>query len=226
MHSTPLKAPVQAPPQGIATPILPTSILPPSLDVTPVTTTATRPKIYDHSDLSSSSSFSGFSESLINRARPILSSPYSPQTASPYSGIPGVITNEELANLPRYHCSSGAPTSHSSTSLSRIPRPTTPTKYKPSLVSRVLPQKSFNRRSPSKPVTPTPVIQDYHAYLRSLPPSQHVFAGATPPRLRLRLSLQSLYRARVNNVYVLNLVVLHCFSLNPGTNHFSSFPLF
>ena len=94
--------------------------------------------------------------------------------------MPGVITNEELANLPRYHCSSGAPTSHSSSSLSRIPRPTTPTKYKPSLVSRVLAQKSFNRRSPSKPVTPTPVIQDCHAYLRSLPPSQHVFADATP----------------------------------------------
>ena len=135
MHSTPLKATVQAPPQEIATPILPTPIFPPSLDVTPVTTTATRPKIYDHSDLSSSSSFSGFSESLINRARPMLSSPYSPQTASPYSGMPGVITNEELASLPRYHCSSGAPASHPSSSLSRILRPTTPTKYKTSLVS-------------------------------------------------------------------------------------------
>ena len=182
MHSTPYKATVQAPPQGVDTPIPPTPIFPPSLDVTPVTTTATRSKIYDHSDLSSSSSFSGFSESLINRARPILSSPYSPQIASPYSGMPGVITNEELANLPRYHCSSGAPTFHSSSSLSRIPRPTTPTKYKPSLVSRVLPQKTFHRRTPSKPLTPIPVIDNYHEYLRSLPPSQHVFASATPAK--------------------------------------------
>ena len=55
MHSTPLKATVQAPPLEIATSILPTPILSPSLDVPPVTTTATRPKIYDHSDLSSSS---------------------------------------------------------------------------------------------------------------------------------------------------------------------------
>ena len=180
MHLTPFTATVHVPPQEIATSTLPTPISPSSLNVTPVTTTATRPKLCDLSEISSSSSFSGFSDTIINPARPIVSSSYSPRNASPHSGRPGVITNDELASLPRYHCSSDAPTSHPSYSLSRIPRPTTPTKYKPSLVSQLLPQKSFNRRSPSTNAAPVPVIQNYNAYLRSLPPSQHVFAGATP----------------------------------------------
>ena len=59
-----------------------------------------------------------------------------------------------------------------------------------------------------------------HIFVAS--PLHNMFSRVLPPP-RLRLPLQFLYRARVNNVYVLNLVVLHFFSLNPGNNHFSSF---
>ena len=158
MHSTSLKATNHDPPQKITTPIPLTPMLPSSLNVIPVMTTATRPKIYDHSDLSSSSSFSGFSDTIIIRARPVSSTSTSSKTASPHPGRRGVITNEDLASLPRYHCSSGAPSFYPSSSLSRIPRPPTPTKSKPSL-----PTQSTYTSAPLEVVQSTFTLHNCHS---------------------------------------------------------------
>ena len=54
MHSTPIKTAVLVQPQEIVTTISPE---PTSSHITPLTTTATRPKVYDHADLIDSSSF-------------------------------------------------------------------------------------------------------------------------------------------------------------------------
>ena len=111
MHSTPIKTAVLVQPQELVTPIPPEP--PTSSHKSPLTTTATRPKIYDQADLlDSSSRFSGFSEALVNRARTVLSPSPPPSTPPTRPHPPQALENshmETMLNYPdiivhRIHC--------------------------------------------------------------------------------------------------------------------------